>query len=1011
MSIEYSWPREFQLDVDYGFLDHHTPNAPRQHNPKVVVNDDEGTVLRAIRTELARCSSFTFSVAFVSAGAIALLKQDLLDFAGSGRIVTSDYLGFNSPEAFEELRALEALGIDVRLHSADGFHPKGYVFEHTDTVTAMMGSSNLTPSALLRNHEWNLKVSATRGSDLAAQLSALMERQLVESTPITAEWVAQYAATYVRPSARPPRVPRDASGLAAPVELPHAPRQAPRAPGARPAPEPSTTLVVPNAMQQAALKALADVRASGEKRAIIISATGTGKTILSALDVRAVAPRRLLFVVHREQILDRTIAEYQRVLGGPRSDFGKLTGSAKDVHARYLFATVQTLSRPDVLSTFPADVFDYVIIDEAHRAGAATHQRVLEHFDPVFMLGMTATPERTDGRNVFELFDYNVPYEIRLTHALEEDMLAPFHYYGISEAVFDDDTTIDAASDLRRLVSPERLDHLIWALETYGQAGIPPRGLMFCSRKDEAHQLAAALNERALRGAPLRCVALTGDDPIALREAAVDRLERGELDYILTVDVFNEGVDIPSVNQVVMLRQTESAIVFVQQLGRGLRKSPDKDYLVVIDFIGNYTNNFLIPVALFGDDSLNKESLRKNLIAAEEAGALPGLSSVHFDKIAQERVLRSIRDTRLDDHARLKAAVLAMRNRVGAAPKLWDFFRFESVDPVLLATKREHYPALVERVLKVDQELSPRASAALRQLSHEVLTAKRPHEFVLLRELLADGRTTPDRVGARLDDDGVPTTAAQVESAIDTLTLTGYAEADDKRYGRPVATRTPDGRVVLDPEVFAEYRRGARFADEVDDVVETGLAIVHRDYDLTAPFTVGRQYSRKEAMRLLCLPRKWTSTVYGYKVDRVRKVCPIFVTLHKSDDVSASTAYEDALLDPSSALWYTRSRLTLDSAEVTPIVRNEVDLHFFVKKDDAEGTEFYYLGQPTATAPEQTTMPRATGEPLSVVRMVLRFPTPVQTALFDYFHPTVTDAAVGDRLSIEGPLRPGPTTV
>lgn len=202
MSIEYSWPREFQLDVDYGFLNHHTPNAPRQHNPKVVVNDDEGTVLRAIRTELARCSSFTFSVAFVSAGAIALLKQDLLDFAGSGRVVTSDYLGFNSPEAFEELRALEALGIDVRLHSADGFHPKGYVFEHTDTVTAMMGSSNLTPSALLRNHEWNLKVSATRGSDLAAQLSALMERQLVESTPITAEWVAQYAATYVRPSAR-----------------------------------------------------------------------------------------------------------------------------------------------------------------------------------------------------------------------------------------------------------------------------------------------------------------------------------------------------------------------------------------------------------------------------------------------------------------------------------------------------------------------------------------------------------------------------------------------------------------------------------------------------------------------------------------------------------------------------------------------------------------------------------------------------------------------------------------
>lgn len=985
MSVDYVWQRKFELDLSYGFLSHSTPDAPRRHNPQVVVNDGDGSVLRAIRTELARCSSFTFSVAFVSPAAIALLKQDFVDFAGEGRIVTSDYLGFNSPAAFEELRGLESLGIDVRLHRAEGFHAKGYVFEHIDTVTAMMGSSNLTPSALLRNHEWNLKVSATRDSDLAAQLSNLMERQLRDSSPITAEWIAEYAKTYVRPSARPTRVPRDASELTEAADLTPVPEESqPTAEGQPPA-------VVPNKMQEAALAAIAGVRESGEKRAIVISATGTGKTILSALDVRAVAPRRLLFVVHREQILDRTIAEYRRVLGGPLSDFGKLTGSSKDLHARYLFATVQTLSQPEVLASFAADVFDYVIIDEAHRAGATSHQRVLDHFDPVFMLGMTATPERTDGRNVFELFDYNVPYEIRLTHALEEDMLAPFHYYGISEVVFDDETTIDVESDLSRLVSPERVDHLIRALETYGHAGVAPRGLIFCSRKEEAHRLSHALNRSALRGEPLRTVALTGDDSIEVREVAVARLEAGELDYILTVDVFNEGVDIPSVNQVVMLRQTASAIVFVQQLGRGLRESPQKDYVVVIDFIGNYTNNFLIPIALFGDDSLNKESLRKNLIAAEEAGALPGFSSVHFDRIAQERVLSSIRDTKLDDQARLKGAILAMRNRVGAAPKLWDFFRFESVDPVLLATKREHYPALLERVLKVEQELSARAKAALHQLSHEVLPAKREHEFVLLRELLAHGRTTPDQVRSVLATAQIPTTLTQIESAIDTLTLTGYAEVDSKRYGRALATRELDGQIVLDPEVLADYRRGARFANEVNDLVETGLAIVRRDYDPNALFTVGRQYSRKEVMRLLCLPRKWTSTVYGYKVDLERKVCPIFVTLHKSDEVSASTAYEDALLDPSSALWYTRSRRTLESGEVKPIVLNEVDLHLFVKKDDAEGTDFYYLGQPTATDAEQTTMNPASADSPSIVRMVLRFPMPVQTALFDYFHPTVTD--------------------
>ncbi len=218
----------------------------------------------------------------------------------------------------------------------------------------------------------------------------------------------------------------------------------------------------------------------------------------------------------------------------------------------------------------------------------------------------------------------------------------------------------------------------------------------------------------------------------------MSELEAGELDYILTVDVFNEGVDIPSVNQVIMLRQTQSAIVFVQQLGRGLRLASGKDYLVVIDFIGNYTNNFLIPIALFGDESLNRESLRERLNETVEGGALPGLSSVSFDEISRERILSSISQTQLDSMSNLKNALLAMRNRVGGVPKLWDFYRFQSVDPVLLATKREHYPALVQALLRVDSELSPAESRALNLISHEVLAAKRLHEFLLLELLLGE---------------------------------------------------------------------------------------------------------------------------------------------------------------------------------------------------------------------------------------------------------------------------------
>lgn len=967
---EIGWHEELALDVQFGYLGGDVV-APRQRHPKMVLNSESESVLRVLRDELKRASGFLFSVAFVSPRAIALLKQEIFEFGGTGRIVTSDYLGFNRPEAFAELLTLADCGIDVRLHRASAFHPKGYIFEHADSVTAMIGSSNLTEGALVKNHEWNLKVSAATASDLGSQVQRLIEDQLANSIAITQEWIDQYAETFVAPGPRPHRGPL---ALSVPVAADGEPER----------------VVTPNAMQTDALAAIADVRRQGESRAIIISATGTGKTILSALDVRAFNPRRLLFVVHREQILDRTIQEYQRVLGGSLTDYGKLSGSSKQTDRRYTFATVQTLSQPDVLAALPPDAFDYVIVDEAHRAGAVSHRRVLDYFKPEFLLGMTATPERTDGFNVYELFDYNVPYEIRLTHALEADMLSPFHYYGVADVTLSDGTTATADSDLSFLITPERVDHLLDAITRYGQAGVAPRGLIFCSRKDEARALAEALNQRTLRGKPLRTIALTGEDSIQYREHVVEQLESGEVDYILTVDVFNEGVDIPSVNQVILLRQTQSSIVFVQQLGRGLRKASGKEYLVVIDVIGNYANNFLIPIALFGDESLNKESLRKNLIAAEETGVLPGLSSVRFDKISQQRVLQSIGDTTLNNAARLKAAITAMSNRVGGLPTLWDFYRFESVDPVLLATERAHFPALLKATLGEDHGLTDAEDRSLGLLSQEVLTARRLHEFVILRTLLAGGPTTTHRLQELCAADGLPATRALIDGAIDTFTLAHHAEADLKRYKTGVVERTNGDEVQLLQGFRSSYANNETFGDAVDDILKTGSALVAARYRRDIPFTPGMQYGRKEATRLLSLPRKWTSTIYGYKADTTQGVCPIFVTLHKADDVSASTAYEDAIVDRSTMVWYTKSNRSLNSPIERAIAANELDLHVFVKKDDAEGTGFYYLGQPTAHDAEDTTMIGAEGKKLPVVRMKLRFDEPIDSALYDYFHPTVT---------------------
>lgn len=965
MTMDFMWDSPFPLDVAYGYIGKNS-TAPQRHNPRLVLNHGGATVLHTLREEIKNCTTFTFSVAFVTPRAIALLINELAEFGGVGRIVTSDYLGFNSPAAFDELMKLRRFGVDVRLHSDIAFHPKGYIFEHDELTTAIVGSSNLTETALATNHEWNLKVSASASSDLASQFTDLVAREMENSTPLTKEWIEDYRTGWVPP---PPRTralpPKGGSNLSL-----------------------ETIDVVPNQMQRDALEALAKVRADGEKKAIIISATGTGKTILSALDVRAAAPERLLFIVNREQILDRTIEAFHRVLGGPRSDYGKLTGSSKQPECRYLFATVQTLSQPHVLNEFAANHFGYVIVDEAHRSGASSYGRVLNHFDPDFLLGMTATPERGDGINIFELYGFNVPYEIRLNHALEADMLSPFHYYGVADVTYESETA--DSDDLRVVISSERVDHVIDAIETYGQAGVAPRGLIFCARKDEARALSSALNSRQLRGSPLRTIALTGDHSVEYREQTVALLEAGELDYILTVDVFNEGVDIPTINQVVMLRQTQSAIVFVQQLGRGLRKAAGKDYLVVIDFIGNYANNFLIPIALFGDESLNKESLRKNLIAAEESGVLPGLSSVRFDRVAQERVLQSISSAKLDSMVMLKAAVRAIQERVGGTPALWDFLRFESVDPVLLATKSENYPALASKLLGEPSGLNTAENRMLGLLSHEVLTSKRPHEFRLVRLLLEHDSQSIEEIASAFSSSGIRAAHGAIAGAIETLTLENHAEVDLKRYGSGIAERDEGGRVRLIQKFRDAYSSSSPFRAAVDDLLKTGAHIVVDRYADGDPFIQGAQYSRKEVTRLLNFPRKWTSTLYGYKSDKATMTCPIFVTLHKSEEVSASTAYDDTLIDRSTMLWYTKSNRTLRSPLEGAIAAGEYRLPVFVKKDDAEGSEFYYLGFATPAEAENTTMPGNAGKDVPVARMHLRFNEPVDAGLFDYFRPTLT---------------------
>ena len=731
-------------------------------------------------------------------------------------------------------------------------------------------------------------------------------------------------------------------------------------------------------MQQAALLEIQLVRDAGKEKGLVISATGTGKTYLSAFDVRSYAPKRMLFIVHREQILNQAKEDFKRVLGGIDEDFGLFVGASKQVDKRYLFASIQTLSKQENLDLFDPSEFDYILIDEVHKAGAASYLRVIDHFKPKFLMGMTATPERTDDFNIYELFDYNIAYEIRLQEALEEGMLCPFHYFGVTDFEHNG-ATIEDTTMLKDLVAKERVDHILEKINYYGFSGDRIRGLMFCSRKAEAVELSNILNGRGLR-----TVALTGDDSQEDRERRVTQLENGILDYILTVDIFNEGIDIPSVNQVVMLRQTQSSIIFIQQLGRGLRKHDSKKYVTIIDFIGNYKNNYLIPVALSGDKSQNKDNVRRSI---KDTSYIKGVSTVSFEEIAKNRIFNSINESNLSAFKILRDAYVDLKNKIGRIPYLYDFIENHSIDPVVIAEKHANYYQFLLKMKEEVPSLTDYEDKILTMFSLEVLNGKRKHEIVLIMMLLKQGEVIHSDYLKQLLVEGCRTDEGTLNSVTGTFDLSFFTQNNKKKYGEnPIVELDEDRCYRFNSSIQESLEKNQYFSKLIEDVIESAKDKAKK-YQCDQPLTLYEKYSRKDACKLLNWSADESSTMYGYKSKH--GTCPIFVTYHKNDEVESSVDYGDEFLNPDLFKWYTRSNRTLRSQEVQRIIHsddNNIDIHIFVKKDDGEGTDFYYLGKgfPDKATVEEDRMTDKNGKNLPVVHMNMVMEQAVESKLYHY---------------------------
>lgn len=987
---------QIQDGLRTAFIDH-TYHSNLAYKPQFVYNDHKNgqKVFVAIEEELRRCDRFSISVAFITRGGITPLLQTLQELERKGipgRILTTDYLCFSDPKALDTIASLS--NIELRMYqtgkAGNGFHTKGYLFQKSEEYRFIIGSSNLTQDALTRNMEWNTKlVSTTQGEIIHSVLSEFDKLWNAGGhTKTYPEFIEEYRKKYEEKQlfnkmvAEQKRIAKN--------EL---------------IPSIEVYTLQPNSMQKAFIYNLRKLRDKGVDKALLISATGTGKTYASAFAMRELGFRRVLFLVHRNQIAKQAKASFERVFGsGIRTGF--VSGNAQDYHADFVFATVQTLSKPDNLEKFSQDYFDACIYDEAHHTSADSYKRVMDYFTPKFILGMTATPDKRDdhleGRNIYEIFDHHIAYEIRLQQAMEEDLLCPFHYFGITDLSMISDeggSREEQIENFRYLTSDERVKMIMEQAAYFGHCGKRVKGLMFCSRIEEARELSKKFNERGLR-----TVALSGSDSEEVRADAIERLTREVrsdedeyLDYIITVDIFSEGTDIVEANQIIMLRPTQSPIVFIQQLGRGLRKSEEKEYVVVLDFIGNYKNNFMIPIALSGDRSYNKDNIRRYLM--EGGRVIPGASTIHFDEISRKRIFEAVDHANFSDIKLIKENYSNLKNKLGRIPQLSDFDDYGEMDVLRIfdnTSLGSYYKFLVKYEKEYKIRLSPEQEKVIEFVSKKLANGKRIQELKLLSRIL--NYTQKIRLFAGLkkelsDHYGIDMSGNQQDNVVNIMTNQFPAGTGKNTYTECVFIEK-DGTSGTDYQIsksFESMLGNKDFYDMLKELVDFGIKRYERDFSNTyrgTDFVLYQKYTYEDVCRLL----NWETNevplnIGGYKFDHKTKTFPVFINYEKSDTISDTTKYEDHFTGTDRLVAISKSGRTTASEDVQNFLHAKergIQVHLFVRKNknDKISKEFYYLGQMQASGNVREFVMENTDK--SAVEIEWLLDVPVREDLYEY---------------------------
>ena len=932
------------------------------YKPEFVSNNpEEGKkVISSVEDELLRCDQFQISVAFITMGGVTPLLQTLKELEEKGvkgQILTTNYLNFSEPRALEKLNGLKNITLkmyDVEA-AGNGFHTKGYIFKKEEIYRIIIGSSNMTSAALTVNKEWNTKLISTENGEVAEEIVEEFHNL----------WSSEYALSYddfYEIYRERYNIIKHQREIAKSEEIPSLEKYR----------------LKPNSMQERFIANLRKILEQGEERALLISATGTGKTYASAFAMRELGFKRVLFLVHRGQLARQTKKSYEKVFAKSVT-MGLVGAGYQEYDADYVFATVQTLNRDEHLLRYEKDGFDCIVLDEAHHVPADTYQKIMKHFTPKLWLGMTATPDKRDdhidGRNVYELFHHQIAYEIRLQQAMKEKLLCPFHYFGITDVTMIGDEE-KKKLDFGMLTSEERVKHIIEQANYYGYSGNKVKGLIFCSSIQETEELSRKFNQtiNPETGNKYRTMALNGSATEQERQNAFERLAMDEtegtqeiqpLDYIFSVEILNEGVDIVEVNQVIMLRPTQSPIVFIQQLGRGLRKAEGKKYVVILDFIGNYNHNFMIPIALSGDRTYNKDNIRRYIM--EGTRLIPGASTVHFDEVSRKRIFASIDRANFSDVKLIKENYQNLKNKLGRIPALQDFDEYGEMDVLRIFDNNRlgsYYKFLVKYEKEYTVRLSEAEETVVEFVSKKLASGKRIQELQLFKRMLFYHRKFSkiglfmglsedlQQYGKKMDEN-------QQENLVNVMTNEFPAGTGKKTYAACVFIEKKESD-YQPAKLFSEMLEHKEFYDILNELVEFGISRYWRDYSQCyeqTDFVLYQKYTYEDVCRLL----NWGQNevplnIGGYKFDKKTKTFPVFINYEKEDDISDTTRYEDHFLEGcrDRLVAISKSGRSLQSEDVQNFLKAkergiQVDLFVRKNKDDKISKEFYYLGHMTAS--------------------------------------------------------------